>query len=103
MKSKIQKFGMFLVFLMLFALLFSIPVVGDKLGGMLGQPGEKIVSIARTVLIITLGVYLISTGVAALAIPVVGITLIVIGLALVTWGAWPLFKKSDTSKVEPEN
>jgi hypothetical protein len=101
MKSKLKKLGAALVFLMLFALLFSIPVVGEKAGEMLGQPGNKIVTIARSVLVIALGLYLISTGVAALAFPVLGIALIVIGLALVTWGAWPLFKR-DTSKVAPE-
>lgn len=102
--NKLKKFGIFLVFLMLFALLFSIPVVGDKVGGMLGQPGAKIVNIARTVLVIALGVFLISAGVGALAVPAVGIALIVVGAALITWGAWPLFKKTpDTSVVEPEN
>lgn len=100
--NKLKKIGIFLVFIMLFALLFSIPVVGEKIGDMAGWPGSKVVNIARTVLVITLGIYLISTGVAALAIPVVGIALIVVGLALLTYGVWPMFKR-DTSKVAPEN
>lgn len=102
MKSKLAKFGIFLVFIMLFALLFSIPVVGEKVGGVLGQPGTKIVNIARTVLVIGLGLFLISAGVGALAVPAVGVAMIVIGVALVAWGAWPLFKKSDAESVELE-
>ena len=91
----LRKVSIGLVAILLISFLFSFDGSASWLGDKIGQPAEKIKSIAKTVVLISLGLFLITTGVPALAIPVVGIALIVIGLILVGFGVWPLFKKKE--------
>lgn len=84
-----------------FALSFDAPsqFIADKFN----IPFDRVKTITKTVVMVSLGLFLISTGAAALVVPIVGGTLIVIGLILVTYGLWPWFRKDvDAVDVQPE-
>ena len=95
-RKPITKFMIFTAIVVVIALLLSIPQVASQVGKVTGWASDKVVSVARTIVGIGLGVLLVTWGIAALSIPILGGALIVIGLTLLAFSLWPLFKPSSS-------
>jgi len=100
MKQKFKKLFGFLIFIALLvvasiALLYS--PISDRVGTVVGVAGEKIRTIAKTVVVGGAGVLLGGWGVASLAVPVLGIPLIIIGAALLLWAAYPYISNGTST------
>lgn len=96
MKSKLKfvyKVVGFLAFLVVLALVLSIPAVERSVVKVTGIAQDKLRSVVRVVAGAGLGLMLVSLGVTALAaIPVAGMLLIVIGLFTLWYAVEPLLK-----------
>lgn len=94
-KKGIFKFLAFVGVVVVIALLMMIPAVANAVGKVTGVTGERIRSVASTIVGAGVGVLLVGWGVAALSVPFVGVAMIVIGLALMAYTLWPLFRPAN--------
>jgi len=99
-KQKFNALQIGLVVVILLALLLSFDKVAEPVANLVSYPVNKVTDLARTVLVVALGLFLISVGATAAAVAV-GVALIVIGLALVVYAVYPWLSKSSMSTRQP--
>lgn len=97
--SKIMKWILGVIaFIVIIALVCMIPPVAAAVGGVIGWTGEKLKSVAGTVVAIGVSVLLMTLGVMALAAsPIIGAALLIVGIGLLAYSVWPLFSSSGSS------
>lgn len=91
-----MKFLVFVTIVIFVCLLLQITPVADAVAKATGSTGDKIKSVARTILMAAIGVALVSWGIAALGVPVLGVGMVIIGLVVLGYTLWPVFKPSSS-------
>ena len=95
MKKSLKWILGILLLIILLALAVSTDWGANQAAKVLKKPVAAIKAVAKSVLLIALGVFIITVG--AGLVPVsgpIGLGMIALGLSLVGWGAYPLFTKS---------
>jgi len=101
-KSWLKVLSIALLIVLLISFAFSFDGSARWLSEKFNMPFEKVKSVTKTIVFISLGLFLISTGAATMAVPVLGAGLIIIGLVLLAYGLWPLFRKEEAPTVGAE-
>lgn len=98
MKNWKKKLFVVLALIMLLAFLLSFDAIAGPVGKALNAPIETIKNVAKTVLIVAIGLALVFIGASAGAL-IIGIPLVIVGVGLIAFGLWPLFggSRGDTN------